>query len=598
MANKVLGIEIGQNLTRVAEVDYKAKNPKIYNVFSFPTPPDMINDGVVAQDGMFRSLLHGKLKEKKITTNKVVFILNSVKIASREIEIPLVKDKQIKDVVAMNASDYFPVDLSEYKLVHEIIERIENGDEKKLRLSVIAIPNELILSYEGLAADCKLSIAALDYSGNATKELMIREIPGEVKAAVKIDEASATLTIIDGDTIKLQRNITNGLSEAIEEIQDSEIFGEYLSFSDAIDIARRKTCLSVRADETAPETPEKDSNGKEIDSERMRKLRSNVTYALSPLVNSIGRMIDYYQSSHSDRPVERLFLIGLGADFSGLSKLLTNELKIKVVPLQQFDGIHTTKNINLAEAKMAEYFNCVGAVLDPLSIFENDKEKFKLTSASFRKSSPKAKGTSGDEEEGDEEEQVSYGLPLVIFGLCVVASVGLVAYSIFSNLVLTSDNMTLKGQVSDLSYAQEIYDTYMSTKSDYDWTMKLDDAASNKNDELISFLDELEQKLPSEATIVSFSAAPEGISITVQQNSKDIAADVVAQFRTFDSIQVASVSTITDETDETGASVVEFTISCVYVSSADDAAENESTENAASDSADETADESTEDTTD
>lgn len=46
MANRVLGIEIGENLTRVVEIDYKAKNPKIYNMFGFPTPPGMINDGV------------------------------------------------------------------------------------------------------------------------------------------------------------------------------------------------------------------------------------------------------------------------------------------------------------------------------------------------------------------------------------------------------------------------------------------------------------------------------------------------------------------------------------------------------------------------
>ena len=64
MANRVLGIEIGENLTRVVEIDYKAKNPKIYNMFGFPTPPGMIDDGVVQPDGMFRSILYSKLKEE------------------------------------------------------------------------------------------------------------------------------------------------------------------------------------------------------------------------------------------------------------------------------------------------------------------------------------------------------------------------------------------------------------------------------------------------------------------------------------------------------------------------------------------------------
>ncbi len=588
MANKVLGIEIGQNLTRVVEIDYKVKNPKIYNIFSIPTPPGMITDGVAAADTMFRSLLGSKLKEKRITTNKVVFILNSTRIASREVEIPLVKEKQIKEMLAMNASDYFPVDLSQYKLVHEVIEKIDRPEEKKMRLSVIAIPNELILSYEALAAECKLQLVALDYSGNAIKQLMAREIPGDIKVTIKVDETNSTLTVMDGDIVKLQRNVNYGLADAIEEIQDSEIFGEYLSFSDAVDVARRKTCLAIRTDDMpgGPEPVERDDMGHEIDSEKIKRLRTNVSYALSNLISSLGRVIDYYQSRNTERPIERIFLVGLGADFSGLSKLLTNELNYKVVPLQQFDGIHVAKGINLAEAKIAEYFNCVGGSLKPLPIIEGDKKaKSRLMAAPIGGTRQRAGGANGQPQVGPdgqpiedaEEEHVSYGLPLILFGICVVASVALVAYSIFSNLVLTSDNMTLKARISDLTYAQNIYDVYMQTKSDYEWTQLLEDASSGQNDEIVSFIDELEQKFPSEAKLVALNATTDGVSLTVSQGSKDVAADVIAQLRTFDSIMVSNVSTITEEVDETGTTKIQFTVDCAYVQQADDAESTEDT---------------------
>ena len=597
MANKVLGIEIGQNLTRVVEIDYKSKNPKIYNMFSFPTPPGMIDDGVVQPDSMFRSLLGGKLKEKRISTNKAVFVLNSARIASREIELPLVKEKQVKEMLEMNASDYFPVDLSQYKLVHEIIEKIDRPEEKKMRLSVIAVPNDLISSYLALAAECRLQLVALDYSGNAIKQLMKREIPGDIKVTIKVDEVSSTLTVMDGDVVKLQRNVNYGLAEAIEEIQDSELFGEYLSFSDAMDVARRKTCILLKSDSTAPETPEHDELGHEIDSEKFKRLRTNVYYSLSNMVSSIGRVIDYYQSRNVDRPIDRVFLIGLGADFSGLSKLLTNELNYKVVPLQQFDGMHVAKSINLAEAKIAEYFNCVGGSLKPLNILDNDKKsRLKATAIAATASQPNAVGPDGQPipaQAAPEEESVSYAVPLVIFGLCVVGAVAMVAYSIFSNLVLTSDNMTLKARVADLSYAQNIYDVYNQTKSDYDWTQLLEDASSNKNDEIVNFIDELEQKLPSEAKLVTMSVTTDGVSMTISQGSKDVAADVIAQLRTFDSIMVSNVSTITEEQDETGATKVQFTIDCTYVTASDN---TEDTENV-SDGQSETSDTSSEDTT-
>ena len=74
MANKILGIEIGQNFTRVVEIDYKTKkNPKIYNIFDFATPQDMMADGVIQDVSMFRSLLATKLKENKVSTKKGAF---------------------------------------------------------------------------------------------------------------------------------------------------------------------------------------------------------------------------------------------------------------------------------------------------------------------------------------------------------------------------------------------------------------------------------------------------------------------------------------------------------------------------------------------
>ena len=295
--------------------------------------------------------------------------------------------------------------------------------------------------------------------------------------------------------------------------------------------------------------------------------------------------------------VDRIFLVGLGADFSGLSKLLTNELNYKVIPLQQFDGISVAKNINLAETKIAEFFNCVGATLKPLPITDEKKAKGNIftTPIGGMKNLPMEQdgqpplGPDGQPlpmPEGMEAQKgESLGIPLIILGVCVVASVGLIAYSIFSNLVLTSDNMALKGRVSDLSYAQSIYDVYNQTKKDYDWTQLLESASSNKNDEITGFVDELEQKLPSEAKLVNMSVTTDGVSMTIKTGSKDIAADVIAQLRTFESIMVSNVSTITEEVDETGASKVQFTVDCTYVK-ADDSAASESGDGTGGESAD------------
>ena len=570
MANKVLGIEIGQNITRVVEIDFKLKkNPKIYNIFDFATPQDMMSEGVIQDVSMFRSLLASKLKENKISTKKALFVLNSARIATREVEIPAVKDKQIKEMIKMNASDYFPVDLEQYQLVHEILERVEGEAEKKIRVSVIAVPKDLIRSYELLANACKLQLVGLDYTGNAIKQLMLREIPGEVKATVKIDENMTILTVMDGEQVKLQRIINYGIAEAIEEIQDSEVFGEYLSFTQAMDIARRRTCISLRNDTPAEEQRTVGADENYVDADTLHRLRGNVTVALSSLISSLSRVIDYYNSRNIERPIEKIFLFCMGADFSGLSKLLTAELNYKIIPLQQFEGILINRNLKTSNFKVAEYFTCIGASINPLDIISGVKPtKGKKTKVTTRE------GADGEIIEV-EEAGTSYGAPLLVCGLCIIASIGLVAYSIFSNLVLKTENVTLQNQVNELSYAQELCDTYNSTKSVYEWAKALDAQTFNRNNELVSFIEELEKKMPSEVQILSLSASTAGIDFSITVKSKEAAADVISQLRTFDSIDITSVSTITDSKDDTGASEINFSVSCQYVAIVDNTESDE-----------------------
>lgn len=568
MANKVLGIEIGQNLTRVAEIDYKAKNPKVYNLFSFATPPEMVSDGNIEVNSIFSSILKGKLKEYKIKTNKAIFVLNSTRIASREIELPNVKEKQIENMINMNASDYFPVDLTQYQLVHEVVDRFEIDGEKKLRLSVLAVPKELINSYERLAASSGLALVGLDYTGNAIKQLMIKEIPGEVKVTIKVDEAMSIITIMEGDVVKLQRIINYGIAEAIEEIQDSEVFGDYLSFMDAVNVARRRTCMYLKADRSIGGEPERDSYGNEVDSVRLANMRANVTDNLQSLVGSIARILDYYQSRNSDKTIERIFLIGLGADFSGLSKLMTNELNHKVVPLQQYDGLVLAKNINQAVVKVAEYFTCIGSALNTLPIVGGGGK------------APKSKnvqpviGEDGQMVDGPVEPAESYAKVTVFCVVCIIVAIGLVAYSIFSNLVLKSANMTLQSQVNDLQYAQEIYSAYELTKSENVILKRTDAVADVENNKMVDFLEELEKKMPSEIQVMSLSASLTGIDLEITVRSKKAVADVVSQLRTFDSISVSTLSEIKEQKNEAGVTVVQVTISCLYVTQPGDNAKD------------------------
>lgn len=557
MANKVLSIEIGTNLTHIVEMDYKAKKPKVYKAFCFATPADMVEEGVVKINGLFGSFLAGKLKEQKINTNKVMFVLNSSRIATREIDFPNVKDNKIQSLIYANASEYFPVDLSQYQLIHEIIGHVDEGEVKRTKVSVIAIPQDILDSYHMLALECGFTIVGFDYVGNAIKQLMKREVPEEIKVTVKVDESATVLTIMEGDEVKLQRIINYGIGECIEEIQDSELFGEFLSFSEAMDVARMKTCMFLHFDQMSGGEPETDVTGRDIDPMKLAQLRTRVTYGLQSLISGVERVLDYYRSRNTDKTIERIYLTGIGMDFSGLSKLMTNELNCKVVALQSFEHIQIDKNLGMQNYKLSEYFACIGATLAPLPIFDDGKKK----KAAGKK---KATDENGKELPG-EAEGGSFLIPIAVCGVCVVAAVAMVAVGTFMNRSVEKSNASLQGLISDLSYAQQVYDEYNATTYTYNWVKTMDDTTVTYNNKLTSLIEEFEEKMPSEIRILSLSASDSSINLSITVDSKSAVADVIMQLRTFDSIALGSISTISDSKDETGNGSVSFTMTCTYV---------------------------------
>jgi type IV pilus assembly protein PilM len=81
----------------------------------------------------------------------------------------------------------------------------------------------------------------------------------------------------------------------------------------------------------------------------------------------------------------------------------------------------------------------------------------------------------------------------------------------------------------------------------------------------VAFIGELEQKMPSEINVLTISAGENSVYLNIEVTSKSAAADVIAQLRTFDTITVGNLSTITETKDESGLSTVSFSVDCTYV---------------------------------
>lgn len=563
MNNRVLSIEIGNSFTKICEMDYKVKKPKVYKVLTVETPEGIVVDGMLQPTQEYADHLVNALGTNGIRTKKVLFTISSTRVASREVQIPNVKANKIEALVKTNASDYFPVDLTQYEIGHYLAGGLaENG---KLRVMALAVPKALLNSYYQLAQMCGWEIECFDYSSNSLYQILRDEKSEKVTMVIKIDENSTIVTVLSAGKVLLQRTVAYGVQDAIDTMIASGAYAVNNPMS-AVERFQKKTCLNRVLhpgdkvwEENAGRWEDEDAGNVEVTAARQK-----ITASLEPLIVGVSRVIDFYDSRNSENPIEKSYVTGLGGSFSGMSKLFTNCLERKVHTLSEMDDkIGMSKAIR--STRPAAYISCLGAVLAPVGLIDKSTQKSKgLTVVS-----------------GTNYTFVS----VAVLVLGVILSIAMAATSVTRYLGNVAQNVYLQNRVQELQPAQAVYNEYLTAAAQYDKYKYLYEYTENPNENLVDFINELEQILPSSFYTNSFSSDLDGISMSVTVEGKEAAARTILNIRNMKSISDVQISNITDSKNELGESAVTFSITGTY---ADIHAETEETE-AAGDTAGTTA---------
>ena len=543
MAKKVLSIQVGYSLTKVCEMDYQSKKPKMYHCFNVPTPDGVLNDGqITVRDDLIIRIVQG-IYENRIKTRDVVFNVSSSRIASREVLIPPVnKAGVIGDIVKNNAKDYFPIDLDQYELAHMLMGKVadESGGEK-LKVNVLAIPKEMLRGYEELAAKCDLNLVALDYTGNSIYQVVKNVCKkDETALVINIDEHQTVATVLDGETILLQRSLSYGVDEAINLLIESRVYGER-SYAQAAQELRR-TMLVRRALDDSTEIIE-DYDFVEPESPKMTVLKDKITHSMTTLISGIDRVISFYNSHNSQNPIKNIWITGVGAGFKGLKRLLTNELGMQVQVLDTNAGFVTNQ---YSQESFGEYLACFGAAMAPVGFVVVSKKQ----------------GGKAAKERNQEQNWAVYSI--LIFSLCVVVAIVLIVYSAVTYTTALNKYNSCVRQMNQLQVVKSVYDKHQEVLGLSAQVDALYANTQNPNEELKAFIGEMEKKMPKEIVVMSMAGTNTEVSMQIEVQSKEAMAKVIQQFRYFETISNVQNNGYQCEMDDEGNETVKFSVTLQY----------------------------------
>lgn len=516
--NKVLSIDITNESITIIELTASAKKQtNIHNVIIFETPEDSYEDGIIKEPEKIANAIREQLVSRGINNKNAVFVLSSTKIVNREVVVPFVKENKIRGIINANSSEYFPVNIEDYVVSHSVLETvIDEENNKQLRVLAVAAPQQMVRSYYDLGAMAGLNVVSLDYIGNAMLQLIKTQTAANTTTMViQLGSESTVLNIVQGDNLLLQRTVPYGTNSVVNVVMDEK----GVDATTAMTLLQNDRLITVDFDD------------------------NEATGAFRYLINNIGRVMDYYATKNPDKPIEDVFLTGDGALIRGIDGLFKIQLNVSTRIMDSLYNIKFDPSIDLKVYNPVYLVTPIGAAFDPMG--------FELVDTS-------AKSGGG------------LNVGVAPFVALFVIAAGVSAFLAFSSIKDKQKAEDRKAELeADIAEIRDIEDlilqwqdaqaTAINAEAMYASTYHL-------NENVKTFIDELESKIPSDMYITGFSSTDAGVSIPCVTTNYDSIAEFIMQLKTIDCIANAYVPSLTKSVDNvTGETTFTFAVTAVYV---------------------------------
>lgn len=586
----LLALQIDNGVTQIAELRMRAKSISVIQSFSLLTPAGTVeDDGTLVVSESFAALLREQIRAHGIKTDRGVFCVNSDRIISREITIPNIQRNKILTLISTNSQDYFPVDVSNYKLDYSVQEQVEENGTKMLRVLASAVPKPLIASYYELAKMMEIGIEAIDISGNSVLQavgvnpMMINEqfdLEGSTYMVANLYSKGTQLTFIKDGAVRLQRTISVGLGEDFERLLsiNSGQVGEIVGYEPV-----------------------------ELDPESKISASMDAYKKSAELSTAINRIIEYYYSVEGYGN-GRIYgtVIGSGALLPAFCEQLFAELDIQ----QRIPRALDAKGSE-ASVEYGLYLPCLGACLSPLNLIDKAQDMTLENICAKRRWLERAAFVKRNLVlfAGAAIFLVCFTLSMVMAGSVLANNVAIrqrisdyqYKIQVFSDVAQYKDAKldaesirdllnTYKEKLNQLEQDRQVYEelkaehealaeTYEALKQacaqleqDFHYVKQVynteyavyDDFSKNiwkwyeeimytldeeymntNNDNLVAFIEELEEKMPATFTVTAITITDQGLNMGVEVKSKQQVIYVIQTLREFETVEIQAISGLT-----------------------------------------------------
>ena len=553
MAKHVLSIEIGTQVTKIVEIDYKKKNPHVYRAVSFATPEGVIEDGVIRDKDVLAVAFRNELAEAGMKEKNVVFSIASSKIATREVTLPNVKENKIGALVQATAQEYFPIDLTDYTLAYSLLETIKEGKEKSYKVLLLAAPDDLVDNYYNFAKEMDFNIEALDYFGNGSMQVLKKEIVLDYCACIQISGNTTMINFMNEGQQLMQRTIPQGIFNVAEAmvlsdecmIEDMDTACEALCRDKLV--CRSLDYRGLDDDESIVSARMTEEQWRQ--QEASKSSRKVVTDAIGEILLSVLRVIDFFKSKYQGVELTSIYITGMGCKVAGIEELFENELNIPTQRMEHLVNVSFPRHFSEGLYNQTEYIAVVGAAIAPVG---------------FKSKNVTTSGAGADALRNAQ----------LVFGLAVICAIAMSTFSFLQYNTEKQKNDDLNARKQSLSYINSVFEENEGIKSVYSQVSSLYNATETQNENLNSLVKQLEANLPRTMTVSFLQSNDNGINMTITSETDISIARMLMNLESMEMedkdgqkipvLTNISIPAVTAADADDGSTEYNFTVSAQY----------------------------------
>lgn len=311
-----LGIDIGSGSIKMVEVDKSSKTPVVRKIGIAEMSDSFVQDGILTNLEEIKQVVQNLMSTLGTACNYATISLGGRSVYSREIMLPAMAEKELKEAIKWDIDQYVPYPAGTYYYDFAVV---GTGDtDTEVRVLIVASPKENIQFLQRMAKETGLKLMGVAFE----PLVILRGLPVQDNCMViDIGAAFCQVIIFQQGSPAVVRTIPVGG----QNFTDAIVRAKGISFQAAEQLKLKQLSLLH-----------------EVDTEVVGE-EGIMHTQLKLLVDDIGRearrTFEYYQIQNRDVAIDEVYLMGGGSQLKNLASHLNNHIGIPVILHSPLEGI-------------------------------------------------------------------------------------------------------------------------------------------------------------------------------------------------------------------------------------------------------------------